>query len=786
MNVGKKIKKSLWYWDSQEKYYGDDYKVSNEYELNLFLEYCQKVIERYSFIEEFELWNEPNANWKEEEDIVWYYRMIEGVKKILEETNSNAKLVVGATMTPDKDSATKLSSETFFLKLSDLGMYEKSNMFSIHVYDFIKTGKQNTRYNRIVCNHNQLKNEQGGFFDISISEFGMPVEEEKYTEEEQAARIIQQSVLSKKNAIHMDIMYTLKDKSDNYGILNYDYTPKLSYYALKNYYQNTNGSEYIGTIDLSNGLEAYVYDKDGKPKIITWATSNARNIDIPYQNFLAKDLYGNEIEDTNGTLTITSSPVYLDNVSYSYFNQAISNTATEKYTEFQTKFAQEIAMVPGFAERIENMKNYMVQVGTISDTILESSSIEAMELHYDLGNYLLQAYKDGTLNVEYVKLSSMLDILNDIGNSYEDLVTVTAKTRNPDFETTTESIEEAEKTMKDNQDLEMVYPSKILEFSKEYNEKATYIDSLEEENAIKTGLIMSKNLHSVLLANWASAFANLYIDSYIANNPVSITYSNREWTNQDVKATIVTNANIEMKEGEREYTFSENGRHTFVYSIRGREFAMDATVNNIDKTPPVIEGIIEGKVYTEKIAPKVLDVNLERVELYFNDQLVEGYRLNDWIEEEGMYQLKAIDKAGNITVVSFQVLNMTEEGYQIEKGYIKNIQPRTTVENFQKQLGFQVNYEIQREGQALENTELVATGDTLITQTGETYLFIVAGDIHKDGIVNIKDVVKMRTYLLERNNLDEVELMAADANVDKKPLSIKDLVRMRIMVLNRE
>lgn len=52
--------------------------------------------------------------------------------------------------------------------------------------------------------------------------------------------------------------------------------------------------------------------------------------------------------------------------------------------------------------------------------------------------------------------------------------------------------------------------------------------------------------------------------------------------------------------------------------------------------------------------------------------------------------------------------------------------------------------------------------------------------------MNIKDVVKMRTYLLERNNLDEVERMAADANLDVKPLSIKDLVRMRIMVLNRE
>ena len=64
---------------------------------------------------------------------------------------------------------------------------------------------------------------------------------------------------------------------------------------------------------------------------------------------------------------------------------------------------------------------------------------------------------------------------------------------------------------------------------------------------------------------------------------------------------------------------------------------------------------------------------------------------------------------------------------------------------------------------------------------------IVAGDINKDGKVNIKDIVKLRKYLVSpnssENKLDETQLLAADTNIDKKTISIKDLVRMRIIAL---
>ena len=41
----------------------------------------------------------------------------------------------------------------------------------------------------------------------------------------------------------------------------------------------------------------------------------------------------------------------------------------------------------------------------------------------------------------------------------------------------------------------------------------------------------------------------------------------------------------------------------------------------------------------------------------------------------------------------------------------------------------------------------------------------------------------MRIYLLLENNLDEVEMLAADCNNDNQPIGVKDYIRMRLIIL---
>ncbi len=108
------------------------------------------------------------------------------------------------------------------------------------------------------------------------------------------------------------------------------------------------------------------------------------------------------------------------------------------------------------------------------------------------------------------------------GNSFEDLVTISAKTRMNDLSNIEKDLNLADELIDKNENLNLVYPTKIYKFSKDLFDKASYILNLDEENPIKTGLINSKALHSQYLAKWAQEFAKIYIQDNIIITPKEI------------------------------------------------------------------------------------------------------------------------------------------------------------------------------------------------------------------------------------------------------------------------
>lgn len=279
---------------------------------------------------------------------------------------------------------------------------------------------------------------------------------------------------------------------------------------------------------------------------------------------------------------------------------------------------------------------------------------------------------------------------------------------------------------------------------------------------------------------------NESIDDYIANNPVEIKYSETELTNKNVTATIETNAEIQIinNEGSKEYTFEKNGRFTFEYTIKGQAFSKTAEVNNIDKQSPIVEGVEESKIYKDKVQINVTDENLLEVKLVLNDGEIE-YKPDMILTEEGFYEINAKDKAGNVTTINFEVLVKQEEQYQIKENTIENITNNTKRIDFEKMLKIEEKYEILRNDEILEKDSVIATGDILRTESGQEYTLIVVGDINKDGDVNIKDLIRMRKYLLGEKELDDSEKLAGDCNLDGKKLNIKDFIKMRILALTK-
>ena len=348
--------------DAPTNYFGEDKIISTNEEEDKYLNYVVKTVENFENIDTFEIMNEPNFYYNTEKGYQWYSRVAIDVKKAL----PNKNIISGGTVLT--------GSQEFIRELYKNNADKYLDGFAFHLYDNNSNDKNNKelnlKYKSNLKNFNELKNEYGGFYRYLLTETGVPkIDSLNITEELQASYLIQQSVLSDNYNIEERYIYNFRNTSDEnsdseefYGLLHNDYTPKPAYYAMKNYYENTNGAEYIGTINLADGLEAHVYDKDGKPKIITWSTNTNNTITIPYENFTASDMYGNAIENTDRTLKITSSPVYLDNVSTKYFYEAISNTALQKYAEFEEKFSTELKSIDGLQEQINKLKNYMSSI----------------------------------------------------------------------------------------------------------------------------------------------------------------------------------------------------------------------------------------------------------------------------------------------------------------------------------------------------------------------------------------------------------------------------------------
>ena len=271
-------------------------------------------------------------------------------------------------------------------------------------------------------------------------------------------------------------------------------------------------------------------------------------------------------------------------------------------------------------------------------------------------------------------------------------------------------------------------------------------------------------------------------DQAIINKNITIKIPQTEGIQTTVK---VNNEEI----NQEELVLEQDGNYQIEITYKNIAGEQEQNSINIiiDKTPPTITGITQGQTYKYSVIPNIVDSNLKEIKLLFNGQAVENYQLGEEIGEEGTYQLTATDQAGNTTTVTFQIVEQTDEDYKIEEGIIKNINNNTKISEFEEKFQIGESYEISREETKLEDDEIIATGDILTTTSGKKYTLIVTGDINKDGNVDIRDIVKLRKYLLFKDDsLEEIELIAADTNLDKKEITIKDLVKMRIIVLNKE
>ena len=671
------------------------FRINSNNNISKTENFVKRINDDYG-LKTFEVLNEVNFRYKTDEDIRWYKICMN--KLIYDFPSMNFLTSTNANSYNDKN---KISSIEFYDRYNS-ELENRILYYNIHPYSF----KSDEELKNKIKEHKDLISKNGGFAYLNATEYGITTY--LTTEDEQAKILVKQTVTLEKD-VKYKILYDLwsaekEGEYDNFGLLTNDYKPRPAYYSMKKYYENTNGAEYIGSIpSVADGLEFHVYDKDGVPLVVCWSSDKNKTIEIPYSGFTAYDLYGNEIENTDGKLSITSSPVYLKNADRSYFYRAISNTAASAYDEFLTNYSDyldssdEMIVVKNEVNKMKKYAEGLANGGEVS----EAEALSKMKEHFAIGDMILKAYKDEKLSCEYVKLSSMLDQLNTIGYAFEDLVTITAKdVSNANLTATEKIMNTFDNKASANSDVEMVYPNKIKAFAKDYYDTSSYINGLEEDNPIKNGLIISKGLHAYYLAGWADSFA----DCYLETPEIAIQYSNTELTNEDVVVTLESNVPIEM-EGSNQYTFTENGSFTFKYTLYGEPKEITAVVDWIDKDAPAISGIDEREDETEQVTLNVTDANLDTITVTKDGQDV-SFSNGDILIEKGEYEVVAKDRAGNSSERSFKIVNY------IESNKIYYVSPDGTGDGSSEDLPMNVK--------DLNKLKLYA-GDKILLKSGEKY-----------------------------------------------------------------
>lgn len=441
----------------------------------------------------------------------------------------------------------------------------------------------------------------------------------------------------------------------------------------------------------------------------------------------------------------------------------------EKYNNFLV--SNETLLSP-----IKNINNNINSIiGRIEDMTLdttnEASLKEIINIVYSVESNIIGA--NVNKNITTTEMIKLINELNELAKNIDIIYSKVEISNAYDKNEIAENIQESQNYINSNKDLEI---DNLVELSKIGNEISN-----------KETTTYADYLYAITLSKWTDNVLNTKIKDYIAQNPVTIEYSETNITNKSVKATIKTNAEIQItnNSNSKEYVFDQNGSFTFEYTIKGQAKQITAKVTNIDKTLPIINGVIDGKLYTSKITPTITDENIDTIKLILNGEEVKNFKSGTTLTEEGFYTLTVIDKAGNKTQISFQIMENNNQNYIIQDNIIKNISEQTIKSDFDNKLKLGITYKIARNEKEISNTDSIATGDILTTSAGDKYTIIVTGDMNKDGKLNLKDLVKMRKYLLDGNNLDENEMLSADCNFDGK-INLKDLVKMRLMLLNQD
>lgn len=301
------------------------------------------------------------------------------------------------------------------------------------------------------------------------------------------------------------------------------------------------------------------------------------------------------------------------------------------------------------------------------------------------------------------------------------------------------------------------------------------------------------------------------IDGQAANTTLSVAemleseikYSNESKTNNDVKATISFNRDdvtILNNDGNKEYTFTQNGEFTFEYvDDDGFDGRNTATVDWIDKDNPEIitkeynevDGGIEVLITVNEPIQDIngwnfTDENKTSIKKIFTENTInETISIKDEVGNTINVELK-YEKEITDPEPEKETIQSTVYTVQENEKIIQNIQPNEKISSIKNNIT--TNSEsikfFDKNNKELNNTNIIGTGATIVLSDNTKYTVVVKGDVNGDGKADIKDIVEINKHRLNKSKIEGVCYTAGNVDNNSK-LDIKDILKVNKFRLNK-
>lgn len=501
--------------------------------VDAFAKMAAAVAARYPNVKNFEIYNEPNIFFWEPYPKYSDYAALLKVAGMEIKKVSPDSFVVGGVVAE--------AGEDFLEQIYRVNVYPYIDAISFHPYIFSNGGRTDEKYQNKLNSMLYPSRAYGGFKKQMVTEIGWPTCEPDiwYCDEEtQAIEDTKLFVYHDVNQINYTTIYNLtncgynrEDKEAEFGVIDYDGVPKMSYAANSNLFRMLGGAVYFGELDINDNVVAALYAKDNMPMVVMWNSSEGGNseseisVNFPNELLTVYDMFGNKLAENVSAFSLDRKPVYVSGFSKDIFLRSLKETYEDSIDRILYNSG-----ISQYSFLFNRMKARISALDTLSDKF---EATDIMKTHFAISDIAINYKKNREIQCDTKTLASIINAVYESGRILESYLQVVSNDCFS-YSTAEERIEDASEYIENKKSgiagAKLPYAESVLKIAKLRLEESKKVEAETINNPQKNGVIKAWRQKAWLMAQTAIRIAE--IEEVTADNIIV------QCSSEDRKATI--------------------------------------------------------------------------------------------------------------------------------------------------------------------------------------------------------------------------------------------------------